>query len=147
MTPHTAKLIQKAEAIARLAHKDQKRRDGKPYITHPEAVVALLPVAIQKIVGWLHDVVEDTDVTLEDLKKEFPQVVVDAVDAVSRRKGESYVQFINRAGKNTLARHVKLADLEHNLSDLKPGPQREKYLTAQEILKNWEHPTLLEEEI
>ena len=68
----------------------------------------------------LHDVVEDTPLTLDDLRREgFDAVVVDAIDALTRRGDESYETFIERAGCDPLARRVKLADLEDNMNLLR----------------------------
>ena len=67
-------------------------------------------------VAALHDVVEDSTLTLHDLKEQgFPQVVVEAVDALTRREGEAYEDCIERVSKNVLATRVKRADLENNL--------------------------------
>jgi (p)ppGpp synthase/HD superfamily hydrolase len=88
-------------------------------------------------VAVLHDVVEDTEVTLDDLSSEFGHVVVEAIDALSRRgKAERYVDFIARAKSNPISRMVKIADIEHNLTDLKPGSMRDKYELALHILKS-----------
>jgi len=72
----------------------------------------------ERIVAVLHDVVEDSDWTLERLRNEgFSEIILQAIDAVSRRPDEDYNEFIVRASKNSIGRRVKLADLEDN-SDL-----------------------------
>jgi len=75
----------KAIEIAYEAHEGQTRWSGEPYITHPEAVAAAVITEDEKIVAWLHDVVEDTNVTLEDLMGEgFSGDVIDGVDAMTK---------------------------------------------------------------
>lgn len=70
----------------------------------------------ERMVAILHDIVEDTRVTLNDLRKKgYPAVVIRAVDALTRRKEETYEDFVKRAGRNRIARRVKLADLRDNM--------------------------------
>jgi (p)ppGpp synthase/HD superfamily hydrolase len=89
---------------------------GDPYILHPLTVMLRFRDPDARIVAILHDSVEDSDQTLADLEKEgFSEEVVEAVDALTRREGESYEEFIARLRPNPLARRVKLADLEHNM--------------------------------
>ncbi len=91
---------------------------GAPYILHPLRVMLKQETTEERIAAVLHDVVEDSDITLEDLRNEgFSEAVVDAVDAVTMRTGESYTEFVLRATLNPIGRRVKLADLEDN-SDL-----------------------------
>ena len=128
-------LVKKAKQIATKGHKFQKRWDGKPYITHPEAVVKLVNTPEQKIVAWLHDIIEDTKITTEDLFEEgIPSYLVEMIEAISRKKGESYFDFIIRCNCYNITRKVKIADLTHNLSDLKKGNLRDKYLLARYVL-------------
>lgn len=133
------KLIDKAIKIATEAHKDQKRWGGEPYITHPERVAANfgLDRPSECIVAWLHDVVEDTNITLKDLFKEgFPEYILDAIDSVSKRDGESYTDFIRRVAKNKIGLDVKMADLCDNLSaGIGPGSLKDKYELALVYLK------------
>lgn len=89
----------------------------------------------------LHDVIEDTDVTEEELRKEFPDEIVNAIVVLTKRKGEDYFDYLRRVKENPLACEVKLADLEHN-SDLtrlkgitfKDMERRNKYLKAIDYL-------------
>lgn len=131
-----------AEAIARRAHAGQADKAGVPYIGHPAWVAARMQGRDAKAAAWLHDVLEDTEVTAEDLAVAgIPANVVDAVLALTRRSGESYEAYLARVAENPLAVQVKLADLEHN-SDLSriPHPtersraRAEKYRRAQEFL-------------
>lgn len=123
--------------IAYHAHRGQKRWDGSPYIDHPIAVAQSLKDVDAQIVALLHDVVEDTDITLDDLSS-FGDEVVDAVNAITKRDGERYVDYLNRVAANGLATEVKIADITHNLND-NPGKMsksmRDKYELAIEYLK------------
>ncbi len=111
-------LIERAIGIALQSHKGQKDRAGFPYILHPLAVMGMVTGADEKIIAVLHDVIEDTSITLKDLEKyEMPDFIIEAVDAISRREDESYKDYIKRCGENPMARHVKLADLDHNTSE------------------------------
>src|SRR5437588_2648433 len=109
-------LLEKAIAIDVEAHRDQKDRFGSPYILHPLRVMSHVDSEAEKIVAILHDVVEDTKWTFEDLKREgFSADIRKALDCVTRREGESYDHFVGRSASNPVARRVKLADLEDNM--------------------------------
>ncbi len=111
--------LAKAIAIAAQAHIDQVDKAGQPYILHPLRMMQRLDNLAAQIVAILHDVVEDTPITLDDLRAAgFAAEIIAAVEAVTRREDESYEQFIERLQDNALARQVKLADLEDNM-DLK----------------------------
>lgn len=108
--------LDKAIKIATEAHKGQVDKAGADYILHPLRVMEKLETKKEKIVGVLHDVVEDTDVTFEDLENEgFSKEIITALKYLTRRKGEKYFDYIERIKKNSLAKKVKLADLEDNL--------------------------------
>lgn len=108
--------IEDAIKLAVDAHSGVTQRDGSPYILHPLAVMLRLHSDYERMTAVLHDVVEDTDITLDDLHREgYPPVVVEAVDALTRRENETYEAFIERIKPNALAVRVKLADLEHNM--------------------------------
>jgi (p)ppGpp synthase/HD superfamily hydrolase len=108
--------LERAIEIAVKAHCGCVDKAGDPYILHPLTVMLRFREPEARIVAVLHDAVEDSDMTLDDLKQEgFSGRVVDAVDALTRRDGESYEEFIIRLRPNSLARRVKLADLEHNM--------------------------------
>ena len=111
-------LYQQALAIAKDAHKGQVDKAGVEYIQHPLFVASLVEGELAKTVALLHDVVEDSDWTLEDLRKEgLPEEVVQAVGILTKKRNENYEEYILRVKQNPLARQVKLADLKHN-SDL-----------------------------
>tara|TARA_Y100000034_G_C6886357_1_gene407045 strand:+ start:792 stop:1310 length:519 start_codon:yes stop_codon:yes gene_type:complete len=135
-------LIAKAEQVATEAHYGQTRWGGQPYITHPKAVADSVLPPLYKVVAWLHDVVEDSEYTLVDLRQEgFPMAIVEAVDCLTRRKDEdeSYFDFIMRLRTNVPASLVKIADINHNLRDLNKGSLKDKYeLAAYIIVKELE---------
>jgi (p)ppGpp synthase/HD superfamily hydrolase len=110
--------LEKAIAISARAHEGQTDKGGSPYILHPLKVMLRLAHHDERIVAVLHDVVEDTRVTLADLRNEgFSEAILAAIDSLTKREGETYQAFIERAGRDPLARRVKLADLAEN-SDL-----------------------------
>lgn len=108
----------KALQICLQAHAGQKDKSGANYASHPIRVAWSLYEGTSEdmvVAALLHDVVEDTDLlSLEQIAAMFNQRVADAVDALSRRKGETYMAFINRCAQNTIARCVKLADIADN---------------------------------
>lgn len=107
--------------LALQAHKNQVDKCGEPYFLHPMRIAAYfqeLDDADAAIVALLHDVVEDTWVSLGFLEDRFPENIVDAVDAITRRDGEQYKQYIRRCIQNDIARRVKKQDV---LDNLRPG--------------------------
>lgn len=129
--------LELAEAIARAAHYGQQRQfSGKPYIIHPEAVAKSLEDPNDKIVAWLHDVLEDCpEWRAERLIKEgISPKNVESIQVLTRREEESYFDFILRVLKDDCARRVKIADVNHNLIDVHSGSLRDKYLLARYIL-------------
>lgn len=111
--PH---LLEKAIRIALEAHQGQVDKAGQLYVLHPLRCMMAVRTDVQRIAAVLHDVVEDTEWTLEALAAEgFPPDVVDIVDRLSRRDDESYNASIARVIESKDAIAVKLADLEDNL--------------------------------
>ena len=107
--------IERAIAIAAVAHEGQVDKAGAPYVLHPLRMMLSLDTPDERMAAVLHDVVEDTSVTLEQLRAEgFPVSVIDAVEALTKRDGEAYEEFVRRVAPNRLARRVKLADLRDN---------------------------------
>ncbi|WP_104104653.1 HD domain-containing protein [Arthrobacter sp. 08Y14] len=114
-------LVTEAKDVATLAHKGQVDKAGSPYIGHPGRVAghvtrhaAVEDVEAAQAVAWLHDVVEDTPVTLDDLARQFPADVVAAVDAMTKRAEEDRDAYYRRVRANRIARAVKQADLDDN---------------------------------
>lgn len=148
--------IHLAIQVATRAHQHQKRKDGTPYIAHPFKVLLRAQSMIEEqfpfdvvegediqIVAVLHDVVEDTDVTFDELRElGFSEVVIAALDSVTKRPGETYMNFVARSKANPVGRIVKLADIEDNLSDqsaLDPDEASfltERYTKAQKVLRS-----------
>jgi len=93
--------------------------NGEPFILHPIHIMMKMSSIEEKIVAILHDIVEDTSITLLTIEKQFGIVVRDAIDAISRRKGEDYNNYIKRVKENSLATKVKLVDLRHNMDILR----------------------------
>lgn len=112
-------LAEAARLVATAAHAGQVDKGGAPYIEHPAFVADrvrwLEGDGVAVAAGWLHDVVEDTRFTLDALASVFPESVMEAVDALTRRGGEPYFEYIERARENRVARAVKRCDLAHNL--------------------------------
>lgn len=135
--------LEHAIEIAARAHAGQKDKAGAPYILHPLRVMLRMESAAERMAAVLQDVVEDCGLTIEKLGAEgFPEEVLRAVDALTRRKEESYEDFIRRAAANPIARRVKIADLEDNLdlSRIAQPMERdfkriEKYRRALEAIK------------
>jgi (p)ppGpp synthase/HD superfamily hydrolase len=98
------------------AHGGQFDKSGKPYVEHAARVGAACAwhSIDAMLVGLLHDTVEDTDVTLEDIEHQFGHTIARAVDAITHRTGESYDDYMERLIKNGLARIAKLQDLRDN---------------------------------
>ena len=132
-------MYKEALKIAYKAHKGQLRRDScVPYIVHPLRVAAQFNDDIRKTIAILHDIVEDTEVKLEDLYV-FTSIVVEAIDSLSKRKGEDHFDYIKRLRRNDLAAEIKVADIVDNLSDtLSIQPERliHRYNKSLELLLN-----------
>lgn len=110
-------MLEKAIEIAVEAHRGQLDKAGKIYILHPMRVMLRGKDETEMIVGILHDVVEDTPVTLDMLRIEgFSEDVLEALACLTKEKGEDYGHFIDRVLTNPLATQVKLYDMEDNLN-------------------------------
>ncbi len=108
--------LERAIEIAVSAHKGQADKAGAPYVLHPLRVMMSLVTEEERIVGILHDVVEDSDWTFERLRDEgFSETVLDALQSVTAMRGEAYEHFIERARANAIGRRVKIADVTDNL--------------------------------
>lgn len=137
-------LYSRALEIARKAHEGQVDKGGTPYIEHALHVAEQVKTRKLKIIALLHDTLEDSDLTAEDLRREgFPEEIVEAVCVLTHNDedGEAYEDYIARVAKNPMAALVKRADLNHNmdLSRIKnPGPRDrrryEKYKAASQYL-------------
>lgn len=109
-------MLNKALDIAYKAHLGQTDKAGAPYILHPMRVALHCETDEEKIVALLHDVVEDTPITLEELKTQgFSDDVLAALKSLTKIKGEDYQTFIQRVATNPLAVKVKIQDLKDNM--------------------------------
>ena len=138
-------LTNKAMRIAYAAHEGQVDQSGQPYIFHPFHVAEQMNDEASVCAALLHDVVEDTPVTLAQLETEFPKEVTEAVRLLTHEKGVSYRDYIRAIRKNPIAKAVKLADLAHNsdesryagcpaVSQERLAYRRRKYAEAKAIL-------------
>jgi (p)ppGpp synthase/HD superfamily hydrolase len=115
--------LEDALQLALRAHAGQKDKYGQPYILHPLRVMARMDTEAEQMVALLHDVIEDSDYTLDDLREQgYNEEIVEAVDAISKREGEDYFDFVKRAIAHPLARRVKQGDLEDNM-DIRRIPE------------------------
>ena len=106
--------VEAAKALAYRAHEGQTDKAGLPYVTHPERVAARVEGPEAQVVGWLHDTVEDTPTTVEEIAAQFGPETAAAVDTISRREGEDWDDYIDRVQANPVARRVKISDLIDN---------------------------------
>ena len=111
-------MVDLALSIARQAHEGQLDKAGVDYIEHPIYVASQVDTEEEKAVALLHDVIEDSSVTAEELLNAgLPETVVTAIQILSKKKGQDYQTYLENVKSNPLARVIKLADLKHN-SDL-----------------------------
>jgi (p)ppGpp synthase/HD superfamily hydrolase len=123
--------------------KEQYDKSGIPYVFHPFTVAYELTNENECTIALLHDVIEDTNVTFEDLKKEgFPDIVIDTLKLLTHEEGIDYFEYIDKISKNKLARNVKIQDLKHNMQEGrlnkitdKDIERKEKYIKALNILE------------
>jgi (p)ppGpp synthase/HD superfamily hydrolase len=136
--------LEEAIALAVEVHRGQVDRVGQPYILHPLRVMFRLEREVDKIVGILHDVVEDSELTLEDMRRKgYSEEVIQALDGVTRREGESYEEFVSRSLAHPISRRVKLADLDDNMDIRRlSAPLNEKDLERlQRYRRAWDRLT------
>lgn len=117
-------------------HAGQKRYNGNPYIIHPIRVSQDVSGSVEKVVALLHDVIEDTDTTVAEIESIFGTEVAQAVNALSHRKDETWMDYIARVKANPIAKAVKLSDISDNLSDSPSDKAIEKSAKALDFLIN-----------
>jgi (p)ppGpp synthase/HD superfamily hydrolase len=139
--------IEDAIRLALDKHHGQTDKSGAPYILHPLRVMAGMQTETERIVAVLHDVVEDSDVTLDDLRRMgYSAEIVAAIDQLSRREDETYEQFIQRIKPHPLAVRVKLGDLLDNMDIRRNAALDEKALERfQRYQKAWVELTQLKD--
>lgn len=139
-------LTNKAMRIAYAAHHGQTDKSGQPYIFHPYHLAEQMTDEISVCAAMLHDVAEDTDITLDQLAQEFPEEVIQALRLLTHDPDTDYFDYIRALKENPTAKAVKLADLAHN-SDMTrligadvPADQaarrQKKYARARAILED-----------
>lgn len=131
--------IDMALKVAIDAHAGQTDKVGQPYILHILRVMARMQTEAEMIVAILHDVVEDSDMTLDTLREiGFSEAIVLAITAITKQDGDIYENYLQRVKTNPLARRVKLADLEDNM-DFKRGlvPSEAYYVRQEKYHKAW----------
>lgn len=120
LTPTPAPTLEDAIVLAAHWHRGQLYPSvkGEPFILHPLRVMLQVESDVGRIVAVLHDVIEDTACTFDDLRRlEYSERVIAAVDRLTRRDGEAYERYIERIQEDPLARQIKLADLADNLAN------------------------------
>ena len=137
------KLTRLASKIAYKAHEGQTDKAGVPYIFHPIHIAEQMDSEESCVVALLHDVVEDSDITLEILSKYFNDDIIAALRVLTKKENDDYVMYIKRVKTNKLATKVKIKDLEHNsdLTRLDEVTDRDK----KRSMKYWEAIRYLED--
>lgn len=129
-------MTKKAIRLAYRAHQGQTDKCGLPYVFHPYHLAEQMDTEETIAAALLHDVVEDTPYTLEDLKAEgFPPSVLEAVALLTHEEGVPYMDYVAKIKSNPIARAVKLADLAHNSDLTRLNEVREKDLRRVEKYK------------
>ena len=109
--------LEQAIALAAKQHEGQVDKANSPYILHPLRVMLNVPTIEHKIVAVLHDILEDTETTIEDLYQfGFQEHIIDAIVALTKKQGETRLEAAQRARQNPIARVVKLADINDNMN-------------------------------
>lgn len=137
------KLTRLASKIAYKAHEGQTDKAGVPYIFHPIHIAEQMDSEESCVVALLHDVIEDSDITLEILSKYFNDDIIAALRVLTKKENDDYVMYIKRVKTNKLATKVKIKDLEHNrdLTRLDKVTDRDK----KRSMKYWEAIRYLED--
>ena len=137
-------MTKKAMELAYRAHHGQTDKSGTPYIFHPIHLAEQMDDEISCTAALLHDTVEDTDITLDDLRREFPPEVTDIIGLLTHSDDVGYFDYVRKIKDHPIARKVKLADLSHNsdrtrlaaagLKDPRQEQRIRKYARAKAIL-------------
>jgi len=136
-------MTKRALSLCFEAHKDQKDKSGLPYVFHPFHLAEQMEDEETTVVALLHDVIEDTEYTIEDLQKVgFSQRVISAIALMTHDPQVPYMEYVRAIKSNPIARAVKLADLRHN-SDMtrldiitqRDEERAQKYLDAIVVLE------------
>lgn len=129
-------LLESARLLSKKAHSNQVDKAGVDYFTgHIQTVVNSVHTHKEKIVAYLHDIVEDTDVTIDRIYEEFGEEIGEAVEAITKPRKLDYTKYIEQIKANELARVVKIADLKHNMDLSRLKEVGEKYRKALGMLE------------
>ena len=136
-------ITKKALKLCFEAHKEQIDKSGMPYVFHPFHLAEQMQSEETTVVALLHDLVEDTDYTIEDLTSMgFGKAITDAIALITHTDGVAYMDYVRKIKNNPIAKAVKLADLKHNsdltrldIVDEKALNRKEKYLKAIKLLE------------
>ena len=136
-------ITKKALKLCFEAHKEQVDKSGMPYVFHPFHLAEQMKTEETTVVALLHDLVEDTDYTIEDLMSMgFSKSITDAIALMTHTNDVEYMDYVREIKNNPIAKTVKLADLKHNsdltrldVADEKALSRREKYLKAIKLLE------------
>ena len=137
------KLTRLASKIAYRAHEGQTDKSGVPYIFHPIHIAEQMDSEESCVVALLHDVIEDSDITLEILSKYFNDDIITALRVLTKKENDDYVMYIKRVKTNKLATKVKIKDLEHNRDLTRLDEVTDK--DRKRSLKYWEAIRYLED--
>lgn len=123
--------------IAANIHRGQKDKQGVNYILHPISVMLSADTLEEKILAILHDTIEDSELSIEDLKKEgFSDSILEALLLITKKQEDEYFSYLERVKKNSLALKVKILDVENNLRKGCPTELKKRYEKALLFLKN-----------
>lgn len=133
----------KALKLSFEAHKDQVDKSGMPYVYHPFHLAEQMTDENTTVVALLHDIVEDTDYTIADLKAMgFNSAIIEAIELMTHDDSVPYMEYVKGIRENEIARAVKLADLKHNsdltrldVIDEKASGRKKKYEEAIRLLE------------
>ena len=136
-------ITKKALKLCFEAHKEQVDKSGMPYVFHPFHLAEQMQTEEATVVALLHDVVEDTDYTIDDLTSMgFGKTITDAIALLTHADGVAYMDYVRKIKNNPIAKAVKLADLKHNsdltrldVVDEKALNRKEKYSKAIKLLE------------
>ena len=138
--------LEDAIVLAAQAHRGQiyPSPEGEPFILHPLRVMSKVTSSAERVVAVLHDVIEDTHYTLDNLRHlGYSERVIDALDRLTHRDGETYEAYIERIKDDQLARQVKLADLEDNLANNRRLAESTSSIEIQERIMRYERAIAL----
>jgi (p)ppGpp synthase/HD superfamily hydrolase len=128
-------MLEKAIQLAITAHRGQRDKSGEPYILHPIRVMIKMDTEVKKVIAILHDVVEDSSLTLSDIQPWVSDEILDALTLLTRTHNQTYGDYIRDIKNNKLAKEIKIADLEDNINILRLGVIKEDDIKR--MVKYW----------